>query len=94
MLHTVKHSPFGYQSLDQALQHMQGQDRLLLWQDAVIAATVPAWLVRLQPLADTGRLYVMEEDLQARGLFHDVGESITMEGLVDLVAELGGSQAW
>ncbi|MBM7455420.1 tRNA 2-thiouridine synthesizing protein B [Oceanisphaera litoralis] len=104
MLHTVKHSPFGHQSLVQALGQLQEQDRLLLWQDAVIAATVPVWQTRLQALADSGRLYVMQEDLQARGLSHDAGEPmtgepitgepITMEGLVDLVVELGGSQAW
>jgi tRNA 2-thiouridine synthesizing protein B len=95
MLHTVKHSPFGHQSLVQALQYMQEQDRLLLWQDAVIAATAPAWQERLRTLSDGGRLYVMQEDLQARGLsHHDVGEPITMDTLVELVAKLGSPQAW
>ncbi len=94
MLHTVKHSPFGRHDLVQALYHMQDQDRLLLWQDAVIAVTVPDWQARLQTLADSGRLYVMREDLQARGLKHGLGEPITMDGLVELVVTLGSPQAW
>ncbi|OIN03823.1 sulfurtransferase complex subunit TusB [Oceanisphaera psychrotolerans] len=94
MLHTVKDSPFGHRALEQALHHLQPQDRLVLWQDAVIAATVPAWQARLQTLADSDRLYVMQEDLQARGLHPGVGESIAMERLVELVAELGSPQAW
>jgi tRNA 2-thiouridine synthesizing protein B len=95
MLHTVKHSPFARRDLEQALAQMQNDDRLLLWQDAVIAATALAWQERLRALSDDGRLYVMQEDLQARGLsHHDVGEPITMDTLVELVAKLGSPQAW
>lgn len=94
MLHTVKHSPFARRDLEQVLAQMQNDDRLLLWQDAVIAVTVPAWQARLQALADSGRLYVMQEDLQARGLTPRLGESITMDRLVELVAKLGSPQAW
>lgn len=94
MLHTVKHSPFARHDLEQALAQMQNDDRLLLWQDAVIAVTAPVWQTRLRALADGGRLYVMQEDLQARGLTHGLGEPITMERLVELVAKLGSPQAW
>ena len=94
MLHTVKYSPFARHDLEQALAQMQNDDRLLLWQDAVIAVTVPVWQTRLQALADGGRLYVMQEDLQARGLKHELGEPVTMAGLVELVAKLGSPQAW
>lgn len=94
MLHTVKHSPFSHQDLVQALTYMQPNDRLLLWQDGVIASTVPAWQVQLQPLATQGRLYVMQEDLQARGLTSAVGELISMADWVTLVAEWGSPQAW
>ena len=83
MLHTVKHSPFSHQALAQALAALQPDDQLLLWQDGVIAATVvlgrpalgqaslgqaPLWQAPLQALANRQRLYVMTEDLQARGL--------------------------
>ncbi|WP_375056896.1 sulfurtransferase complex subunit TusB [Zobellella sp. DQSA1] len=94
MLHTVRHSPFSHQDLTQALFYMQEGDRLLLWQDAVIAAVVPAWQVRLQALSDSGCLYVMREDLQARGLNTALGEPITMDELVGLVAAWGSPQAW
>lgn len=94
MLHTVKHSPFSHQDLVQALTYMQPNDRLLLWQDGVIASTVSAWQVQLQPLATQGRLYVMQEDLQARGLTSAVGELISMADWVTLVAEWGSPQAW
>lgn len=94
MLHMVRHSPFSHRDLTQALFYMQEGDRLLLWQDAVIAAAVPAWRVPLQALSDSGCLYVMREDLRARGLSSALGESITMEELVGLVAEWGSPQAW
>ncbi|WMC10954.1 sulfurtransferase complex subunit TusB [Oceanimonas pelagia] len=94
MLHTVKHSPFSHHSLAQALRHLQPGDQLVLWQDAVIAATLPAWLPRLQPLADDGRLYVMQEDLSARGLAPIIGEPLTMAGLVELIVSQGSPTAW
>ena len=94
MLHTVKHSPFGHHDLEQALHHMQPDDHLVLWQDGVIAATLPAWQPRLQALADDGRLHVMSEDLDARGLSPIMGTVLTMAGLVELIADLGSPTAW
>lgn len=94
MLHTVKDSPLNHHTLAQALCYMQPGDRLLLWQDAVIAVAAPAWQARLQPLAEAGGLYVMQEDLQARGLHAALGQPLTMAELVTLVAELGSPQAW
>lgn len=109
MLHTVKHSPFSHQALAQALAQLQPDDRLLLWQDGVIAATValwqaplgrPAlgqallWQAPLQALADSQRLYVMAEDLQARGLSPAIGQQISMLDWVDLVEKWGSPQAW
>lgn len=109
MLHTVKHSPFSHQALVHALRELQPDDRLLLWQDGVIAATVaqsqaslgrPAlgqaslWQAPLQTLANSQRLYVMAEDLQARGLSQAIGQPISMLDWVDLVAKWGSPQAW
>lgn len=93
-LHTVKHSPFSHQALTQALAQLQPEDRLLLWQDGVIAATAPQWQQQLQPLAASKRLYVMKEDLQARGLSQEIGETISMSDWVTLVVKLGSPQAW
>ncbi|MGO4997930.1 sulfurtransferase complex subunit TusB [Oceanisphaera sp. W20_SRM_FM3] len=104
MLHTVKHSPFSHQALAQALAALQPDDQLLLWQDGVIAATVAQsqvslgqaslWQVPLQALANGQRLYVMAEDLQARGLTHTIGQAISMRDWVDLVARWGSPHAW
>ena len=99
MLHTVKHSPFSHQALAQALAALQPNDRLLLWQDGVIAATVvqeqaSLWQAPLQALAKSQRLYVMAEDLQARGLSSSLGQAISMTEWVDLVAKWGSPQAW
>lgn len=94
MLHTVKQSPFSHQTLMQVLTQMQPDDRLLLWQDAVIAATVPKWQQELHLLAMSKRLYVMREDLQARGLSRAIGEQINMSEWVTLVAKWGSPQAW
>ncbi|WP_319783171.1 sulfurtransferase complex subunit TusB [Oceanisphaera sp. IT1-181] len=104
MLHTVKHSPFSHQALAHALREFQPDDRLLLWQDGVIAATVAQsqaplgqaswWQAPLQTLANSQRLYVMAEDLQARGLSQAIGQPISMLDWVDLVAKWGSPQAW
>lgn len=97
MLHTIKYSPFSHQALNQALSQLQPEDRLLLWQDGVIAAsmtTAVPWQTQLQALASQGRLYVMQEDLAARGLTHQVGELIYMADWVTLVAKWGSPQAW
>lgn len=99
MLHTVKHSPFSHQALTQALAQLQPDDRLLLWQDGVIAATVALgqatlWQAPLQALANSQRLYVMAEDLQARGLSPSIGQQISMFDWVDLVEKWGSPQAW
>ncbi|AEY02952.1 Intracellular sulfur oxidation protein DsrH [Oceanimonas sp. GK1] len=94
MLHTVKHSPFSHHSLELAMGYLQPGDQLVLWQDGVIAATLPAWQARLQPLADAGGLFVMQEDLEARGLEPVIGTPLTMAGLVELIAAQGSPTAW
>ncbi|MBO1518283.1 sulfurtransferase complex subunit TusB [Oceanisphaera pacifica] len=97
MLHTIKYSPFSHQTLNLALSQLQPEDSLLLWQDGVIAASVTGalpWQAPLQALASQGRLYVMQEDLAARGLSHKLGELISMADWVTLVAEWGSPQAW
>ncbi len=52
-------------------------------QDAVVAATAPQWCTRLAGVP----LYVMREDLQARGLQQRIGLDLDMAGLVALIAE-------
>ncbi|WP_116475233.1 sulfurtransferase complex subunit TusB [Zobellella maritima] len=94
MLHTVKHSPLSHFHLAQCLRYMDAGDQLLLWQDAVIAVTLPDWQQQLASLAERGDLYVMRDDLVARGLEGQLGTPVSMEDLVSLIVEKGSPQAW
>lgn len=90
MLHLILHSPFQSQALAQALAYLQPGDELVLMQDAVIAASAPQWCERLAGIP----LYVMAEDLQARGLRHQLGDMLDMDGLVALIAREGSPRTW
>jgi tRNA 2-thiouridine synthesizing protein B len=65
ILHTVSTSPFTDQNLLQCLKRKQPTDKLLLIQDAVYA-------IMKADMTDTllthGPIYVLSEDLLARGL--------------------------
>lgn len=90
MLHLILNSPFQSQALAEALSYLQPEDELVLMQDAVIAASAPQWSARLAGIP----LYVMQEDLQARGLHHRVGNVLDMAGLVALIAQKGSPRTW
>ncbi|WP_421283847.1 sulfurtransferase complex subunit TusB [Aeromonas veronii] len=90
MLHLILNSPFQSQALAQALSYLQSGDELVLMQDAVIAACAPQWCEQLAGIP----LYVMQEDLQARGLQHRVGNVLDMAGLVALIAQKGSPRTW
>ncbi|MFM5270931.1 sulfurtransferase complex subunit TusB [Aeromonas veronii] len=90
MLHLILNSPFQSQALAEALSYLQPEDELVLMQDAVIAASAPQWIERLASIP----LYVMQEDLQARGLQHRVGKVLDMAGLVALIAQKGSPRTW
>lgn len=93
MLYHIIHSPFEQHSLAQCLTRLRpGQDQLLLSRDAVIAASAPHWQAQLAALAVP--VYVLAEDLTARGLRAGVGEVIDMAGFVDLVAREGNPLLW
>ena len=90
MLHLILNSPFQSQALAEALSYLQPEDELVLMQDAVIAASAPQWSEQLADIP----LYVMQEDLQARGLHHRVGNVLDMAGLVALIAQKGSPRTW
>ena len=92
MLHLVRHSPLSQLMLQECLLLMGAEDKLLLLQDGVIATTLPDWLPALRLL--DGRLYVLAEDLLARGLKPVMGEVIDMAGFVRLVVEHGSPLRW
>ncbi|MFC5704655.1 sulfurtransferase complex subunit TusB [Aeromonas eucrenophila] len=90
MIQLVLNSPFLSQDLEQALRYRDTEDVLVLMQDAVVAATAPQWCARLVGIP----LYVMEEDLKARGLQGRIGMELDMAGLIALIAEQGSPQTW
>jgi len=71
---------------------MAPSDSLLLVQDAVIAACVSNSVSRLQ--AAGVPLYVLAEDLLARGLCPMTGEIVDMAAFVRLVVEQGSPLRW
>ncbi|GJA22505.1 hypothetical protein KAM329D_22220 [Aeromonas caviae] len=55
-----------------------------------MAAAAPGWCKRLADVP----LYVMKEDLKARGLSSGIGMELDMPGLIRLIAEHGSPQTW
>lgn len=92
MLHIVRQSPFEGRVLDECLSLMAPSDSLLLVQDAVIAACVSHSVSRLQTAGVP--IYVLAEDLLARGLCPMAGEIVDMAAFVRLVVELGSPLRW
>lgn len=90
MLHVVSQSPFSDTSLQSCLDFMQADDQLLLIQDAVIATTTSLWIQQLQDKT----IYVLLDDLTARGLTAKVGITLDMAGYVALVIEHGSPFCW
>lgn len=90
MIQLVLSSPFLSQDLEQVLRYRQEADLLVLMQDAVVAATAPAWCERLAGIP----LYVMQEDLMARGLQSRIGMELDMAGLIGMIADHGSPQTW
>lgn len=90
MLHVVSQSPFAHTSLTSCLTLMQEGDHLLLIQDAVIATTAPYWILQLQ----NRNIYVLQDDLAARGLTNQVGMLIDMLEYVALVATHDSPLCW
>lgn len=90
MLHVVSQSPFSHTMLQRCLDLMQADDQLLLMQDAVIAVTAGPWV---QQLHDK-EIYVLQEDLMARGLTPKIGIPIDMTGYVALVVKYNSPLCW
>ena len=95
ILHTVKQSPFVDLTLSQALAAMGQDDLLLLLENGVIAsAAAHAYFAQLTELAAQGRLFLIEDDLKARGVTALVGKPIDYSGFVDLITQTHTSLAW
>ena len=88
MLHIVNKSPFQTHTLQSCLRLAQPGHALLLTEDAVVAAT-RAGIASLGPEIAALKVYVLQPDLEARGLAGALAEGITPgadAGFVALVA--------
>ena len=99
MLHTVNKSPFEKNSLDTCLRLAQAGSAILLIEDAVYAAMQDTAVApKLQHAVNTHRLYVLEPDMQARGLepqrLIEGIERVDYAGFVKLAAEHERCQSW
>ncbi|TEW55711.1 sulfurtransferase complex subunit TusB [Psychromonas sp. RZ22] len=95
ILHTIKSSPLSTFSLQDCLKHLSEHDCVLLMNDAVIAVSAS---LELQPtllqLHESKRLFILQDDLQARGLHADFGQIIDYAGFVDLTIKCQSQLAW
>lgn len=98
-LHTVNKSPFGNGALLSCLNHCKSGDAVLLIEDGVYGGLAGSTVSHaVSTSAVSVEIYVLEGDVQARGLeASKLIEGITpvgYDGFVDLVAKHDRTQAW
>ncbi|QKJ85355.1 sulfurtransferase complex subunit TusB [Paramixta manurensis] len=84
MLHTLMHSP-AQCDFALLLRMLKAGDDLLLMQDGVIAG-VQGSLALEKLLQSPAHLYILREDVDARGLFAQISNSTTLVDYTDFVA--------
>jgi tRNA 2-thiouridine synthesizing protein B len=95
-LHVLSHSPFTDNRLTSCLRLLGAQDAILLCGDALYALQPDsAPLNALQTRIDSLRLFVLEEDRQARGLeVPDWVKSVDYPGFVELSIHYDKVNSW
>jgi tRNA 2-thiouridine synthesizing protein B len=95
ILHTVKTSPFQTLAINNCLNLLSEQDSLLLIEDAVIASHADhGHFAQLKLLAQKNRLFVIQADLDARGVTNLIGHSCDYVQFVNLVIQHKSQLAW
>jgi tRNA 2-thiouridine synthesizing protein B len=98
MLHIVNKSHAQTRTLESCLRMTKPGHALLLIEDAIYAATRSgAASVRLFDALKTLKVYVLQPDVEARGMagqLVDGVKAIDYAGFVDLVAEHPNNQTW
>lgn len=97
MLHTVNKSSFERNSLQSCLNTIDDNSVILLIEDGVISATNNTKTSMLANLAQQGRVYALQGDIEARGISSKVADNIQLvdyAGFVDLVVEHGTAVSW
>ena len=99
MLHIVNKSPFERNSLKSCVDHLAGDDAVLLIEDAVVAArdgSAVAPLVR--EALKNGPVYVLAPDLAARAVKREAViagmKLVDYRGFVELAAQHARTQSW
>jgi tRNA 2-thiouridine synthesizing protein B len=98
MLHIVNKSPSHARALKRCLHMAQEGHSVLLIEDAVYGATAAgAQACGLQQALSRVKVYVLQSDLEARGMAArriDGVEAVDYGGFVDLVAAHPTCQSW
>lgn len=97
MLHIINKSPLANSTLEDCLRVAQGGDILLI-EDAVYAATRGnAFEGKLTAAMERFKIYVLQPDLDARGMGDRViagATAVDYGGFVDLTANNKSCQSW
>jgi tRNA 2-thiouridine synthesizing protein B len=97
MLHIINKSPLTNSALESCLRVAQSGDILLI-EDAVYGATTGnAFEARLREAMGRFRIYVLQPDLEARGLADRIIEGVSpvdYGGFVDLTSTNTSCQSW
>lgn len=95
MLHVIKKSPFSTKTLDECLCYVMNDDAILFIQDAVVStANVHMYSNKLLSLDSRIKLYTLSEDLLARGLSCQVGNTVNYNQFVELTVVHEQVQTW
>ena len=96
-LHTVNKSPFEKSSLASCLAHVAADAGILLYEDGIYAG-LKSSSVEAQVSGTGAKVYVLGEDLKARGVAEDKLidgiEVVDYAGFVDLVEKHDKVLAW
>jgi tRNA 2-thiouridine synthesizing protein B len=95
ILHVVNTSPFQTNALEDCLFQMSGEDQLLLIEDAVVASCADIQMSKqLALLSEAKRLWVLSDDLSARGLTPKIGLTCDYQQFVALASVTKSQIAW
>lgn len=98
MLHIINKSPYERDNLESCLRHASKDNAVLLIEDGVYAALQGSAAAKtIGPAMDAVSFYVLDADLEARGIKDKVMDGVTQidyAGFVDLVTESDRVQSW
>ncbi|MFA7892019.1 sulfurtransferase complex subunit TusB [Pseudomonas putida] len=94
-LHVIAHSPFGDDRLHSCLRLLGSEDAVLLCGDAVYALRSGSEPLRLLEQAElVGRLYALEEDMQARAISSSLATTVDYPDFVALSLHHDKVNSW